>query len=448
MMKNKVNIICTENIKIERLVYIIDFINNHPLKPSDIHFVLNDVQKTNLNILYSKNKEGETAYFVPAQNYFFTGKPKSTFYANQYIFGENSLYSVENSIKKKTAFYNNGEYGFDIFETIFFHVSRYEELYCSEDQLDFHKRMKSSEQLLVKNKIHRIPVVDLLVYHFFKSLGLEVKKIRTTYSISHDIDIIRKYKSTFSSFKSVAKVLQMGLGLSGAYSILKSIVKRGKNPQNDPYFTYDWLFVNNPEFVNKTVYFVAGGDRKYDLYDKDYFKELPEIIRKAKEKSYKIGYHPSYDAYNNKKLFKEEFDKLNKLSDSDIVDIRTHYLRLDLQKTFEIIEQYGFRTDSTLGFADDIGFRCGTGFEYNPYNFAEERAWKFREIPLVFMDSSLKYNICKNQVKCFKQKAKQFFENNQYGTHIMINFHNSSFDYSLEFNKGLKEYYLQLISGL
>ena len=447
MIENgKINITYSENINHKRLRYVVDFINNHPLKPAEINFVLNDPENNRLNITYSKNQTGKIK--IPAQNVFFSNTIFQKYYINRYIFEENSIYSVESKKKKKNTFFENGNFGFDIFETIFFHISRYEEIYCNETQIDVHKRMKSGEQLLVKNKIHDTPVVDILIYFFFKALNLNVRKRKSGYSLTHDIDIIRKYKSIFYSLKSIAKAFQMGLGFRGAINIIKSIINSIKHPERDPYFTYDWLFVNDPKFVHKTVYFVAGGNRKYDLFDEMYYKELPEIIKKAKNSSYKIGFHPSYDAYNNKKLFETEFNKLNGLNEDRIIDIRTHYLRLDLQKTFDLIEQFGFKTDSTLGFTDEIGFRCGTGFEYYPYNFKEERAWKFKELPLVFMDSSLKYHLCHNKTECFRQKALQFFEMNKYHTHIMINFHNTTFDYSLKFNNELKEFYLQLISEI
>lgn len=444
---SNINIICTEEINFNRLKYTIDFINNHPLKPRGTTFELNSNNQLGKKILYSsKSKEG---IIIPAQNVFFNKNHTSNIkYLNEYLFEDKTLYSVELIKKDIDDFKKNDIYGFDILETIFFHISRYEEVYCSTNKLDIHGRMKSSEQLLVQNKLHHIPVVDNLIIYFFKSLGLKVNNTKTTFSLTHDIDIIRKYNSTYKSLKSIGKVLQIGLGITGVRNVLKSIWKSKKNSQFDPYFTYDWLFVPGNNFKNKMVYFVAGGNTRYDLHNNKYLKELPSILSKARNNLYEIGYHPSYDAYIDEDIFSKENNRLNKLTESKVENIRTHYLRLDLQKTFEIIENKGFKTDSTLGYANDIGFRCGTGFEYYPYNFKEERAWRFKEIPLVFMDSSLIYSICNDSVDCFKEKAKLFFEKNKYNTHIMINFHNSTFDDSLEYRKGLKEFYLELIDNL
>ena len=446
-MSKIININCNEDINFNRLKYTIDFIDNHPLKPSEIQFVLNKPEDDRIDILYSKTQN--EGLFIPLQNIFFSNDSGiRKHYINRYKYKDNIVYSVEDNQKEDGIFVEDKAYKFDIFETIFYHISRYEEVNCNNNQLDIHKRMKSGEQLLYRYNIHHSPVVDLLVLNFFKSLGFSVKQRKTTYSLTHDIDIIQKYKNIYSSIKSIAKSIQMGLGISGSIRIIKSIINSIGNPQKDPYYTYDWLFTENPDFLKKIVYFVAGGSRKYDLYDKYYLKELPLILAKARNKSYNIGYHPSYDAFDDKSLFEQEYNTLNSLNQEKILDVRTHYLRLDIQKTFELFEEFGLEYDSTLGYSDDIGFRCGTGFEYYPYNFKEERAWKFKEIPLVFMDSSLIYNVCNDNVKCFEEKAKQFFEKNKFNTHIMINFHNSTFDYSLKSREGLKEVYLELVNKI
>ncbi len=445
-MHKIINIKCDEDIIFDRLAYTIEFINSHPLKPHNVLFRLNNIAP-NAETLYYKSSPNNTP-FVPAQNLFFSSALYPNPVINNYNFECETVYSVEKVKKEYSDFFTGGKYGFDIFETVFYHISRYEEVYCSIEKLDIHKRMKSSEQLLVKNELHYSPVVDSLVFCFFKSLGIVAKDKETTFSLTHDIDIIRKYSSFYKSLKSIAKIIQMNLGFSGMARIIKSLLNTFQNTENDPYFTYNWLFVKDKKFVNKTVYFVAGGNTRYDLYDKYYLKQMPEILKKAMDSNYKIGYHPSYEAYNTKKLFQKEYNLLEGFVNTKILNIRTHYLRLDIQRSFELFEEFGLEYDSTLGYADDIGFRCGTGFEYNPYNFKEERAWRFREIPLVFMDSSLIYSVCRDNIDCFKAKAKAFFKLNKHNTHITINFHNSTFDYSLEFRNGLKEFYMELISEI
>ncbi len=433
-MKKNINIVCNEDINNNRLNYVIDFINNHPLKPLGVKLFLN-VNLNDSDIIYYTN-ENVQGKIIPLQNLFFSNKkiPQVNLFANEYLLGDEKYYSVE-KIKKLSYFFNvENVFAFDIFETIFFHISRYEEYFFSKNHLDKHGRMKSSEQLLVKTKLHYIPVVDHLVYGFFKILNFDMEKRKTDYTLTHDIDIIRKFSGFLKLPKSIARILLMGYGIKGVYNIVNSYFQSLKNKNNDPYYTFEWLFRKEDYFINKIVFFVAGGNTRQDLYNKYYLKELPEIIRKAKINNYEIGLHPSYNAYADEKMLKTEQELLLNFTKRRIKFIRMHFLRLDLTKSFEIIENIGFEMDSTLGYNDTIGFRAGTGFEYYPYNFGEERKWKFKELPLIIMDSALLKN-CKGNPDCFEEKLIEFLKLNKFNTHICFNFHNSTFDSNKSLHK-------------
>jgi hypothetical protein len=49
----------------------------------------------------------------------------------------------------------------------------------------------------------------------------------------------------------------------------------------------------------------------------------------------------------------------------------------------------GLKYDSTLGFADHAGFRCGTCYEYPVYDLENRRVLPLRERPLIAMDASV-----------------------------------------------------------
>ena len=56
---------------------------------------------------------------------------------------------------------------------------------------------------------------------------------------------------------------------------------------------------------------------------------------------------------------------------------------------WRIWEQAAYDYDSSLGFAERIGFRCGICCEYQPYDLHERRPLELRERPLLVMDRSL-----------------------------------------------------------
>jgi hypothetical protein len=67
---------------------------------------------------------------------------------------------------------------------------------------------------------------------------------------------------------------------------------------------------------------------------------------------------------------------------------RQHYLRW-CPETWIHWETSGLSYDSTLGFADRIGFRAGTCIPYRPWLFQLNRPADLLEIPLLAMDATL-----------------------------------------------------------
>ena len=69
--------------------------------------------------------------------------------------------------------------------------------------------------------------------------------------------------------------------------------------------------------------------------------------------------------------------------------IRQHFLLFDKDRTpFEQLKA-GFQYDSTLGYRDICGYRCGTGFPYSWFNLFMDGNDNFLEVPLIVMDSSM-----------------------------------------------------------
>jgi hypothetical protein len=69
---------------------------------------------------------------------------------------------------------------------------------------------------------------------------------------------------------------------------------------------------------------------------------------------------------------------------------RQHWLRFDRHtKLFANVEKAGLLYDSSLGFAEGVGFRNGAAFAFPPYNFELEEPYSFLVIPLAIMDVGL-----------------------------------------------------------
>jgi hypothetical protein len=65
-----------------------------------------------------------------------------------------------------------------------------------------------------------------------------------------------------------------------------------------------------------------------------------------------------------------------------------HYLRWSQSEILAIFNDVGLNYDSTLGYADVPGFRCGTCFEYPAFDPCALSILKLRIRPLIVMECS------------------------------------------------------------
>ena len=418
-----------------RLRYVLDFIQNHPCAPDHLHFSVNDFDRADVTIHYSS--KGSSHHVIPQKVYF---EPS-----------ENSnLKVVEHEFKYQEhllkGFAHRGGSAFmpfDIFETIFFHISRYEEWYASTDQMDQHGTMASKEQYLVKNNLHSIPVVDLLVLYFYEKVGLIPKKLETTFTISHDVDVLKKYPSFYKFLRGFGNIMLYQVNkFSKLFRHLKSYSRYLSGINHDPYDSFDWLLINDhPKITQKILFWLAGGQTQYEGFFNIHAPDAKNIMSQSKKLGYTIGLHPSYNTIDDLGMMKKEWHHLNQASEDVIKDSRQHFLRFDIKRTSKILDELGLMTDSSIGYRDTIGFRCGTGFPYHLYHFDKESTFDFLEIPLIVMDIAALRDV--NWVnENWGPHISDFIDKNKYYTHITFNFHNSFFDPVLVDAALLKKWYI------
>ena len=108
---------------------------------------------------------------------------------------------------------------------------------------------------------------------------------------------------------------------------------------------------------------------------------------------------------------------------------RVHTLRFETFELFRQLENQGYRYDSSLMFAEDIGYRTGFTYPHYLFDFANRRAFDVIEIPLNIMDTTLvdqKYlNLPDDQAeKTIFQALKTAIS---YGGGLTLLIHNSFF---------------------
>ena len=421
-----------KNIAIpSRIEYTIRFINDHPHCPTDVR-VLANPDNADIVINYGE-RDG---IFIPFQNVFFAGNNLSNAISNSYGFEALNIHSIENVKNKAIIPFFDSHFSFDILETIFFHISRIEEYDCPSSKKTKWDSMRSEEMFLVRNELEKKPIVDHIVYAFFKSLGIQIPIQTTKKFISHDIDHIRKYTSDISPYRKLLGHLRRGEFSS--ISKWKQQIESFRNGGKDPYNTFEWMLSEK----GGHVYYLIGGQTKYDSPIPITDSIFESSIVLAKERGYKIGIHPSYNAWIDAEMAKGEKMKLEEKIGADIEISRQHYLHFDFPRTLNLLEKIGIKEDSSLGFYDRIGFRCGTGFPFRLYDIKREQEVELIERPLVFMDSALIREVKKTgDMNQMIRVTNSFIEDTKYFTHITANFHNSRFDESEMMGWTLRDVY-------
>lgn len=281
----------------------------------------------------------------------------------------------------------------DLFASSFFMLTRWEE-YVNPVR-DEHNRFPANECIAFKYGFLHRPVVNEyteMLWNMLKHLGINQKRKVTKPQIflTHDVDRLYFWKNKSQLFRLMAGDILKRRNLSMAFHRYKeySDVLSGKVP--DPFDTFNWLMQQSEALgIQSHFYFMSGGLTAFDnSYSIDDPKSL-ELIQKIKKRGHSIGIHPSYNAYNNFEQFKKEKDLLEKIVGQKIVEGREHYLRFEVPTTWQIWEDNGMKIDSTCGYADMIGFRCGTGNEFSVFNILARKKLNLKERPLIVMDCTL-----------------------------------------------------------
>jgi hypothetical protein len=112
------------------------------------------------------------------------------------------------------------------------------------------------------------------------------------------------------------------------------------------------------------------------------------VIAWAKDEGIELGVHPGYETFRSRVTLQKEVQRARAAIGRGAVGGRQHYLRW-CPETWTDWESCGLAYDSSVGFADQVGFRCGTCFPYLPWLLNRDRCAELLEIPLLVMDAAL-----------------------------------------------------------
>ncbi len=319
----------------------------------------------------------------------------------------------------------------DVFGSAFFMLSRYEELLATE--YDEHNRFSATNSIAFKADFLDRPIINEYVEILWQCLSsmwpqLTRKERKFRKLVSCDVD--HPFDHATKSLKRT--VLRVGARLIrdknpklAIYDGLNYLFKKLGSDRFDEYRNnIDWIMKVNDKVGNKVSFYFIPIQTDKSKEDCNDIREpqIAKLLKHIVEKGHEVGFHPGYKTYDMAENFGLSADALKQALEQNKIAFegiggRQHYLMYDIAQTPALWERNGFSYDSTLGYSDKAGFRCGVCYEYPMYDLVERKSLKLRQRPLITMDCTIVSegyeglgftDAAKDRFNYFKSTCEQF----------------------------------------
>jgi peptidoglycan/xylan/chitin deacetylase (PgdA/CDA1 family) len=291
---------------------------------------------------------------------------------------------------------------YDILGLTYWMLTRLEEV--GRTDLDNHQRFPATSSHAYNHGYLERPVLDewlMILGQVIQRVWpqLELKQHKYSIKVSHDVDRPSRYG--FRSLKPLIRAMAGDVlkyrNIQGA--LIAPWVRLNTKQQlhlADPFNTFDWLMdVSEANNLKSAFYFICG--RTNPAKDADYEPEHPAIrnlMRRIHDRGHEIGLHPSYGTFQKPELIAQECERLKRICSEEGIQQsewggRMHYLRWEQPTTMRAWSDAGMTYDSTLGYADRPGFRCGTCHEYPAFDPIAQEPLSLRIRPLIVMEGTI-----------------------------------------------------------
>ncbi|MCK4078404.1 MULTISPECIES: polysaccharide deacetylase family protein [Acinetobacter] len=291
---------------------------------------------------------------------------------------------------------------YDILGLTYWMLNRLEEI--GRHDLDNHERFPAINSHAYKYGYLDRPIVDEwldILKQVIQKVwpNLKLKKHHFSIKVSHDVDAPSRFAFSTPAgvIKSMASLIlknnNIKLALMAPFIYLSS---KNKIHPLDPYNTFDWLMnISEKNNLKSAFYFICGRtDKSKDaLYEPEH-PIIKKMMLEIYKRGHEVGLHPSYNSYNNPEQINFEAQRLKKVCKELGIEQsqwggRMHFLRWSHPTTLQAWNDAEMSYDSTLGYADRPGFRCGTCHEYTGFNPVTDTILNIKIRPLIIMDCSV-----------------------------------------------------------
>lgn len=349
-----------------------------------------------------------------------------------FLFSEEDILPIITFTENSKAIIN-----YDIISCAFFFLSSWQE-YHSERR-DQYGRFLYSESLQNTYNFITIPVVN----YYFDILKSAIETISKktlkrklwpdfalAVSLSHDIDKINSgwLEGGFSELKK--------LRFSSFCRLMLNRLS-GKDPWNN---LSEIISIEKNLTVPSTFFFLTRKGNSNADYELD---EVASYFPKILDAKSEYSLHASLGSCDDP----VQLDSEKKNLQSETNGNRFHFLKFEPKTFVQNLDKARFSYDTSLGFAEHIGFRNGFCFPFKPYNISEKKVAEFYEIPLMIMDATLSNkSYMGNNPNKLKIVYDVINEVSKFNGLLTILWHNNYFsEYKYD---GWKSLYIDLIEKL
>jgi hypothetical protein len=117
--------------------------------------------------------------------------------------------------------------------------------------------------------------------------------------------------------------------------------------------------------------------------------EFATLLRQTMKQGHAVGLHGNPRHARSLPALGREAKRLSVLSEAPVVQCRQHYLRIDPRSTLYNLDALGFKLDSSMGFNDRPGFRCGSCTPIRWWDLHRGQALRIRELAFSVGDFNL-----------------------------------------------------------
>ena len=264
-------------------------------------------------------------------------------------------------------------------------LSRYEEL--DPPRRDAHGRFEAAASMAVRDGYLERPIVDgygLALESVIRALipGWKPRPRRLRVKLSHDLDEIGIPFSARDAAVQLIARRSIATGLRDLASVIAPVIPASLRQ------VMEICLLAQEHGLRSALYWKASGRGPYDSGYSLADPRVARVIAWARERNIEMGVHPGYDTFLAPEKLREEAERCRAAVQQQHIGGRQHYLRWR-PETWAHWEQCGLAYDSTVGYADRVGFRAGTCVPFFPWLYEENRRGEILEIPLIVMDRTI-----------------------------------------------------------